>query len=213
MAHKSSLPAHYTEKEHRLSILASEIFDRYLRPSVDAMGRSRDPMRCESEMLGVLAREYSTDYWSDGMEEADKRSLCMSTVQLKRISGTPAALRYAYHTFRLRAEIVEWDKYGGGPYHFRIDLSAVRREITPRLVRRVRRVAAAYKNVRSVLDDIRLGYMVGTRVPTSAGTVAEVSAVVGMVEGYEYVGTTVVSTSAGAIAEVTAIVRNYEEVA
>jgi phage tail P2-like protein len=197
MTHKSSLPAHYAEKEHRLSILASEIFDRHLRPEVDAMGRSKDPMRCEAKMPGVLAREYGTDYWSDAMDEASRRRLVAETIRIKRIIGTPKSLEIAFASIQKRTSIREWFDYDGEPFRFRLDVDVAGEILTRDIVSAIEAMAMRYKNVRSKLDGITASMPSVAAVMIPAVTTAGATMTV-----YPYVPDDIVAVAAPAYAGV-----------
>jgi len=201
---RTVLPTNIDERLNALDLLGCE----RLEPLDDAakeLATLRDPMSVDPRFLPVIADDVLAAPVYDWMDGDDLRATIANSVHLHRIAGTRGALDLALSTFGVVADVQEWWEYDGDPCHFRLDLSSTKYEVTPDLISAAERVVDRYKNVRSHLDDLRLGYLAELSVSVSAGGVGEASCIAEPMEGYECDTDTVAYIYAGAVGEATAV--------
>ena len=194
------LPTHIDPEINALDVTGAERIEA-LSEELDEAKKLRDPLTVDARFLSVLADEYQPIVFRDGMPERRQRRVISRALWAHRHRGTPGAMKSVFRAIGVRAEIEEWFEYEGEPYHFRLDLSSEEDEITPALMRRVTRVANEYKNVRSKLDEIKLGYLVAGELSIGAGAVGEASCVAVPIDGYTMTGTAPIVAGAGAVGE------------
>ena len=83
-----------------------------------------------------------------------KRKWIKNAIPLYRLFGTPQAIQNYIGSYFESMVLEENWAYGGDPYHFRITVSG---EWTPENEAWARKAIATAKNVRSVLDSLRVG--------------------------------------------------------
>ena len=76
----------------------------------------------DGTILDLLAWQLHIDFY-EPYELADdvKRNLIRNSVEWHKMLGTPAALELVNQAFKRDVKISEWFKYGGEPYHFKIE--------------------------------------------------------------------------------------------
>lgn len=103
--------------------------------------------------LDEMAWELNCLYdYTAGIET--KRQWIRDAVPLFAAYGTPSAIYKYLAGYFEEVEVEENWQYGGDPFHFRVNVSG---EWTPANEAWARRAIAATQNVRSVLDDLRVG--------------------------------------------------------
>ena len=107
------------------------------------------------EVIDLLAWQWHVDFYEPSMSIDTKRRLVCESIAQHRIKGTKAAVEKMVQTVFKEGVVSEWFEYGGEPYHFRIDLLTAP-NITQDDTARLLAVVNASKNVRSVLDELRL---------------------------------------------------------
>jgi len=163
------------------------IFAKSLREIPTFALASLNPKTCPNHLLDALADFYSVDFYRNDFLEADKRVLIFNSIELKKVKGTIKAFKKAFSSLGIEADIEEWYSYGGQPFRFKIDLIAKDKEITPKLRDTLTRMIEEYKNVRSIIEEIKLSYRETRRVNINIGGVGEVSVSTEMIDGYNSV--------------------------
>ena len=74
--------------------------------------------------VSALARlGVSTDVWDDSWSEGVKRAVIKASLEVHRRKGTIGAVKRALAAFEFEGvSIVEWFRYGGPPYTFKIEV-------------------------------------------------------------------------------------------
>jgi P2-related tail formation protein len=201
---RTVLPTNIDERLNALDVPGCERLEP-LDGAAKALPTLRDPMSADPRFLPVIADDVRAAPVYDWMDDDDLRATIANSVHLDRIAGTRGALESALATYMIDADIREWWEYDGDPYHFRLDLASEKYEVTPDLISAAERVVGRYKNVRSHLDDLRIGYLTELSVAVSAGGVGEASCIAEPTEGYECDTDTVAYIYAGAVGEVVAV--------
>ena len=107
--------------------------------------------RLPEKILDVLAIELRAQYYEEDLEIESKRKIIKNTLYLYSKAGTPEAVTQMISQVFGGGVMAEWFEYGGEPYHFKVDTSAIMSEdINEKFVKLIRRV----KNIRSHLDQI-----------------------------------------------------------
>lgn len=107
--------------------------------------------RLPEKILDVLAIELRALYYEDDLDIEKKRNIIKNTLYLHSKAGTPEAVTQMIEYVFGGGVMAEWFEYGGEPYHFKVDTSAILTEdINEKFGKLIRRV----KNIRSHLDQI-----------------------------------------------------------
>lgn len=107
--------------------------------------------RLPEKILDVLAIELRAQYYEEDLEIESKRNIIKNTLYLYSKAGTPEAVTQMIQYVFGGGVMAEWFEYGGEPYHFKVDTSAILSEdINEKFAKLIRRV----KNIRSHLDQI-----------------------------------------------------------
>lgn len=103
------------------------------------------------KILDVLAIELRAQYYEEDFDVEKKRKIIKNALYLHSKAGTPEAVTQMIEYVFGGGVFEEWFEYGGEPYHFKVDTSAILSEdINEKFTKLIRRV----KNVRSHLDQI-----------------------------------------------------------
>ncbi len=116
-------------------------------------------------VLDLLALELNTQYYEDTLDIEVKRQLIKNTLVWYMSAGTSAAVAELVQTVFGEGEVQEWFQYGGDPYTFRIQTSAI---LTPEINEFFNRMIERVKNTRSHLESI--GIVRRTEQEIHAGT-------------------------------------------
>ena len=203
--YRSTLPPSYLPKEHALDSLRGAIFSRHLQEIPTVALASLNPTTCPSHLLDTLANFYSVDFYRNDFLEADKRALIFNSIELKKIKGTVGALKKVFDSLDIGVNVEEWFNYGGDPFRFKLDFALKDKEITPQLIDTLTRMVFAYKNVRSVMEEIVLAYVSQQSVFVASGSVGEVSCSTEQLEGYTQNSILNQIIYLGAVGEVSAV--------
>jgi len=199
--HRSTLPSHYTKKEHALDVFLGERFSEHLRILPNKAKNCLNPMLCDEKIISTLAQKKDTEFWSDVLNVEDKRRLVFNTINIKRHAGTTWALKKAIESLGIETSIHESESI---PFHFSVLLGMEDREITPKLAIEMQTLVHKYKNVRSILDELSLSYLQKHNQIISVGGVGEVNSHAEQIEGYVQNIQTLQTFSVGAVGQTTA---------
>ena len=166
------LPYYVDEKIKAYAKMSSE--DR--RALLDARLFDVDPLTCPSNYLPLLANEAGVEI--AGLEEDAARAMIAGAFAANLKAGTVGGIRSALGAI---GDIRIKEKAG---FRFDIDLSSEAHAITPAFSALVTRTAQQRKNERSILDELRLGYLVRSREAIGTGGVGEASCEALPLEGY-----------------------------
>ncbi len=182
--YRSTLPPSYLPKEHALDRLRGAIFETHLSDLCVGARSALNPKECSSDLLNTLAVFYSVDFYRNDFLEDDKRALIFNSIELKKIKGTIGALKKVFTSLGLAVGVEEWFEYQGEPFRFRLNLIARGKTITTELLEMLAEMVKEYKNVRSVLEEIRIASQAMGVLYTRLGSVVELTAEAKMVDGY-----------------------------
>jgi len=156
----------------------SELFRAYEemrsvdRVAIDSSLIGTDPKKCHKSVLPFLAWE--ADVNIDGFSEDIQRKLIDGAFKALQYAGTRGALESAFEGV-VDVNVIEWFDYTSlNPYHFKLDLSANNIELTPKTADRIEKIALKRKNVRSVLDEISVSYLIENKQLLVTGCVCEI---------------------------------------
>ncbi len=108
-------------------------------------------------VLSLLAWEYNVVFWDAALPDATKRTLIRQAIRWRRIHGTPACVEEACSVvFGEPARVVNWNRYGGEPGRFRVEVEITEAPLEPDLPARALEVIRVTKNMRSHLDELRV---------------------------------------------------------
>lgn len=113
----------------------------------------QDPDAMPEWRLDEMAGELGCLYDYTGTVES-KRYWIANAIPLYSITGTPQAIYDFLAGVFDEIELEEFWQYDGNPYHFRVTVDG---EWTPETEAWARKAIGAAKNVRSVLDSLRIG--------------------------------------------------------
>lgn len=108
----------------------------------------------EEDIIELLAWQWHVDVWDDALSLAAKRTLVKNSIPWHRRKGTPEVVEEMARLILGTARITEWFEYGGEPYFFRVECSALIQDTET--FDRVIELVLAVKNVRSCLEAVRL---------------------------------------------------------
>lgn len=96
--------------------------------------------------------------WDEGLSliatREQKISMIKAANDLHRTKGTAFAIEQVLSTLGLAGEVIEWFKYDGDPYHFKVEVEGY--EITFNSLNLLKRLIDKYKNVRSTLEFVSI---------------------------------------------------------
>lgn len=113
-----------------------------------------DPETMPEWRLDELAWELNTLY-DYGADVESKRDWIKHAIPMYRLYGTPRAIYQYLEGYFDAIDLEESWIYGGDPYHFRVTVEG---EWTPEEEAWARKAIGTAKNVRSVLDNLRIGH-------------------------------------------------------
>ncbi|WP_421780719.1 phage tail protein I [Kiloniella litopenaei] len=146
------LPPNATKEEIALDLTVGDRIDA-IPVKIDTLW---NPWTCPIEFLPWLAWTVSVDVWDHTWSEQIKRQVVATSIQVHRVKGTPGALQDALDALDLNATAIEWFKYGGSRFKFRIDVELETRGLTDQERKTIEAVALSAKNLRSKLDELRI---------------------------------------------------------
>lgn len=113
--------------------------------------------RLPAEALDELAWQYHVDAYDATADPAEKRRMIKSSFTVHKYKGSVYAVKQLVASvFGAQADIIEWFEYNGQPYHFKVEVYCIDRGAGEEDIRRAEQLVDAGKNLRSILDEIRL---------------------------------------------------------
>ena len=103
------------------------------------------------EILDILAVDLNIQWYDNEADIECKRSTIKECMHINKYKGTKYAIEKALKSVFDDVRVIEWNEYGGEPYHFKIIIydSSNDREKRDRVLDKVK----YYKNLRSVLEE------------------------------------------------------------
>ena len=105
--HRSTLPAHYKEREHILDAFLGERFGEEQRKLPDSVISVFDPRTCPSDFLDVLGKKMSLVFWNNGLKEEEKRRYVAEAFAFKKKKGTVSAVNMLFSILGIEGSIEE----------------------------------------------------------------------------------------------------------
>jgi phage tail P2-like protein len=110
-------------------------------------------------VINWLAWQFHVEGYELAQSLEEKRNLVKNAIELHRYKGTRYAIERVLEALNLQGEVKEWFEYDGEPYRFKVDLGIQDREITPELRDKLKKLVEEYKNERSWIEELILGYI------------------------------------------------------
>lgn len=154
-----TLQSHYMQGDITTQALCAA-----LNPAVRELGEQIDlvilypriDMLC-GNVLDELAWGLHVDAYNALADDAEKQHIIRNSYLIHKFKGTVFSVRKMVESvFGDAGVIEEWFQYSGEPYHFRVDVYCQSRGVTVSDQIRALQLVEAGKNLRSVLDGIRL---------------------------------------------------------
>lgn len=117
-------------------------------------------------LLDILAYDCKVDWWDPNYTVEQKRQTLKDSWRVHRLMGTKAGVETGIRAIYPDAEVVEWWKYDGEPYHFQLRIDSSNEGVDQARHRRVLERADLYKSLRDRLDEVEY---------RDAGAVAELA--------------------------------------
>lgn len=125
--------------------------------SIDPTLVNASPELCHVNMLPFLAWECDVDI--SGLSEATARKVIRAAFDAMQYAGTAKALKGPVEALSDSVKVVEWFEYAGNPYNFRVEIDASESGLSSELITKLEKTAAKQKNVRSVLESIKISML------------------------------------------------------
>ncbi len=148
----SLLPAYMSDAWKCYETMSKE--DRLL---IDPSLVNAYPESCHVSLLTFLAWEADIDI--SGLNEAISRKAIRAAFDAMKYAGTARALIGQVEALSDDVKVVEWFEYAGDPYHFRVEIDASENGLASELITKLEKTAAKQKNVRSVLESIKISML------------------------------------------------------
>ncbi|MFV0481349.1 MAG: phage tail protein I [Campylobacteraceae bacterium] len=145
---KTILPKHRPLREKTLDILSASRFE-----GIDIKSLNTLALECPKVLLPHLANSFNVDI--NGLDENESRELIFDAFKIHFFSGTPYSLKVALRSVFENTTIKEWFEYGGEPYYFNVDIDSTK-GVSQNTYKRIDKTIDKYKNVRSVLESVRI---------------------------------------------------------
>lgn len=122
----------------------------------------------DERVLDILAYDLKVEWYDSTFTLAEKRSIVKDAIKVHRRKGTKYAVETALSAIYPKTSVLEWFKYGGLPYKFKLLIDATYENIDPEKHARVIEKVNYYKNLRSHLEAIEYTVKSGTASTYSA---------------------------------------------
>ncbi len=123
----------------------------------------------DSEILDLLAWQFHIEGYELAQSLEEKRNLIKRAIELHRYKGTKYAIKKVLEALNLEGRIWEWFEYNGSPYTFKVDIYSKGKFISPETESKLLDLIHQYKNERSHLEKVSIGYTIGYTDITTAG--------------------------------------------
>ncbi len=152
-------------REERLKKLADVIAGKLIKVVGETACASVFPNVDElpEEVLDILAVDLKIQWYEIDAPISSKRQTVKECIRIHKYKGTKYAVETALRGIYEDVRVLEWNEYGGEPYHFKVVIydSSNDREKRDRVLQKV----DYYKNARSVLEETIFEVGVSTDVP------------------------------------------------
>ncbi len=152
-------------REERLKKLADVIAGKLIKVVGETACVSVFPNVDElpEEVLDILAVDLKIQWYEIDAPISSKRQTVKECIRIHKYKGTKYAVETALRGIYEDVRVLEWNEYGGEPYHFKVVIydSSNDREKRDRVLQKV----DYYKNARSVLEETIFEVGVSTDVP------------------------------------------------
>lgn len=145
----SILPAYMNEVWKCYEQMANE--DRLV---FDPILVNVSPEFCDTSVLPFLAWECDVDI--SGFNDVTARKMIRAAINAMQYAGTVSAVVNTIEAISDEARVTEWMDYGGQPYHFKVDIDVVDIGVDEEMILRLEKTALKQKNVRSVLEAVKV---------------------------------------------------------
>jgi len=125
--------------------------------SLDVSLINSSPESCHSAILPFLAWECDTDI--SGLNEATARAVIRAAFDAMQYAATAKALIGPVEALSDSVKVVEWFEYGGDAYNFRVEIDSSQSGLSSELITKLENTAKKQKNVRSVLESIKISML------------------------------------------------------
>jgi len=150
--------------DKELEKIENQIINVLILPRIDQIQ--------DEELLDLLAWQFHIEGYELAKNIEEKRNLIKRAIELHRYKGTKYAIKEVLRALGLEGEVKEWFEYGGKPYHFRVNIFAKNKLVEPEREKKLLKLIEEYKNVRSKLEKVSIGYSLGVMpIHTYAGFV------------------------------------------
>ena len=125
----------------------------------------------EDDALPYLGEQFHImggEGWDFAADDAARRALIKSAIELHRYKGTRWAIQQVLETLALSGQISEWFQYGGQPYHFKINVDLSTHGMDEATFDALVALITEYKNVRSHLEQLSISLVNRSPVPSIA---------------------------------------------
>lgn len=115
------------------------------------------------KVLDILAADLKIQWYEIDAPISSKRQTVKECIRIHKYKGTKYAVETALRGIYEDVRVLEWNEYGGEPYHFKVVIydSSNDREKRDRVLQKV----DYYKNTRSVLEETIFEVGVSTDIP------------------------------------------------
>lgn len=142
-------------------------FSMALGKQIDALCKYADAARVYADIDGLpdtildaMAADLRAQAYLESYNIGTKRALIKGTLLFYMQMGTPAAVKRIMEAVFDNGEVVEWWKYGGQPYHYKVTTQYP--DYSAAVVARFRDVLATVQRETAVLDAIEFVAFGGT---------------------------------------------------
>jgi phage tail P2-like protein len=125
--------------------------------SIDVGLLSTYPESCHVSVLAFLAWECGIDI--SGVSDVVARKMIRAAFDAMQYSGTAKALIGPVEALSENANVVEWFEYGGEPYNFKVEIDSSQSGLSSELITKLENTAQKQKNVRSILESIKISML------------------------------------------------------
>lgn len=112
------------------------------------------PKTCKKEYLSHLAFLFDVDIRA--LSETETREILSRAITLKKYIGSVYYLEQMLNIFDKEVSVKEWFSYAGQPYHFKVEVQSSNKSIDAKFYEDLEKQIFKYKNVRSVLESIKI---------------------------------------------------------